>query len=127
MMTVSEKIMEVLAKESTNLLTSIAAINEVKEALSAEFITRLGDAEIHREVERERLKKIHLERGVSTINDSSAGEILYGAVETDERGCVYPIYVWANNQEEADMLITAVSPEWSWLGEVDEDGEFVHF
>lgn len=127
MMKVSEKIMEVLKQESANLLTSLAAINEVRFALSEELVRRLGEAKQEVEQNRARLKQFHIERGVDTINDPECGEILYGALQTDDRGCISPIYVWANDREEAARLISVVTTDWDWLGEVNEDGEFVRF
>lgn len=125
MMEVSQKIMEVLQKESTNLLTSFAAVTEVRDALQEEIVKKLGEAKQEIAQSRTRLKQFHIERGVQALNSPEDGAILYGAYTPAGSGDeVRDVYVWANDLDQAAALFGVAVGDYDFPGEVDEEGEF---
>ncbi|MFA4137039.1 MULTISPECIES: hypothetical protein [unclassified Brevibacillus] len=105
-------------------------LNSQEDLIEALLDVQFAMMENIEDLEREagaNLRQLHIERGIGAINDPESGWTLYGALEKIAGEGIVPIFVWADDLEEAAELLTEETEDWDWLAPVDSNGHFVQF
>lgn len=102
--------------------------SDIPELTAAHFMAATSRAASVEEKNRERTRRLHIERGFDSINTPDEGQMLYGAiVMSEEYGepAMAGVTVWADSEDDAESRLKSAGYDFiENVEEVGDDGTF---